>query len=60
MAKFNHFSHPLFTIKPHFESHFSAGTYIMFTTIIVSLQLMFGYIGYVVMKKNGYFDDYIN
>jgi len=47
-------------LHTHFESHFSAGTYIMFTTVIVSMQMMFGYIGYVVMKKNGYFDDYVN
>jgi hypothetical protein len=32
----------------------------MITTIIVSMQLMFGYIGYVVMKKNWYFNDYVN
>ncbi len=47
-------------LHTHFESYFSAGTYIMFTTIIVSLQVMFGYIGYVVMKKNGYFENYVN
>jgi hypothetical protein len=39
-------------LHTHFGSHFSDGAYIMITTIIVSMQLMFGYIGYVVMKKN--------
>jgi len=44
----------------HFESEFSAWTYIMFTTVIVSMQIMFGYIGYVVMKNNWYFEHYID
>ncbi len=46
-------------LHTHFESHFSSWTYIMITTIIISMQLMFGYIWYVVMKKNWYFDDYV-
>ncbi len=36
------------------------GTYFVFTTVIISLQAIFGFIGYKVMKANNYFKDYIH
>lgn len=39
--------------------HFNSGSLFILTTIILSLQLIFGYLGYKVMKLNGYFADYI-
>jgi len=47
-------------LHTHFESHYSAGSYIILTTIIISMQLVFGYLGYKVMKQNKYFENYIH
>ena len=47
-------------LHTHFESHYSAGSYIILTTIIISMQLVFGYLGYKVMKQNKYFKNYIH
>ena len=44
----------------HFEMHTDTGTYFFLTTAIISLQAIFGFIGYKVMKANNYFADYIH
>ncbi|MCD5380853.1 hypothetical protein LR004_02900 [Candidatus Gracilibacteria bacterium] len=44
----------------HLEMTTDPGTYFMFTTAIISLQAIFGFIGYKVMKANNYFKDYIH
>lgn len=38
----------------------SSWTYFILTSILVSLQVIFWYLGYIVMKKNKYFKNYIN
>lgn len=37
----------------------SSGSVFILTVVLLSLQMMFGYIWYKVMKENGYFDEYI-
>lgn len=42
-----------------FGGHTTTSTFIVLTTIIISLQVIFGYLGYKVMKENKYFEDFI-
>lgn len=42
-----------------FDMHSETGSYFTLTTMILSIQLIFGFIGYKVMKANGYFKDFI-
>lgn len=39
--------------------HFSNSTYLILTTAIISIQIIFWYLWYKIMKSNNYFDDYI-
>jgi hypothetical protein len=47
-------------LHANFWSHYSNWSYIMLTTIIISMQIMFGYLGYKVMNQNKYFKNYIH
>lgn len=42
-----------------FDSEITKGSLFTLTSIIISLQIFFGYIGYIVMKKNDYFKDFV-
>ena len=44
----------------HFGWEITSANLIIITTIIISLQAVFGFIGYKVMKKNKYFKNYIH
>jgi len=44
----------------NYNSHMEYSSLFILTTIILSLQVIFGMIGYQIMKKMGYFDKYIN
>jgi hypothetical protein len=48
-----------FGLSHNFDSHGDMSTLFVFTSAIVSLQIAFGIIGYIVMKRIGYFDDYL-
>gem|GEM_PF-4335262 len=37
-----------------------AGSLFVITTVIISIQLIFGFIGYKVMRANKYFVNYLN
>ena len=43
-----------------FGANTSTSSFIILTTIIISLQIMFGYLGYKVMIANNYFKDFIH
>ncbi len=43
-----------------FNAHTEQTSTLILTSAILSLQLIFGYIGYKVMKQIGYFDHYLN
>lgn len=49
-----------FGLSHNFETHGNISALFVFTSVIVSLQIGFGIIGYAVMKKIGYFDEYLN
>jgi hypothetical protein len=56
MGIFHHFEHHI-----HDVSHALTQTSIFVTTtIILSIQIIFGLVGYAVMKKLNYFKDYVN
>ena len=44
----------------NFGWEMTSATLIILTTVIISLQLVFGFIWYKVMKKNKYFENYIH
>ncbi len=43
----------------HFDFSYGMGTYYIFTSAVVGIQLMFGVFGYLLMKKIGYFKEYV-
>ncbi len=49
----------LFSLEHNFNSPFSKSSFFVLTSIILSLQIIFGILGYIVMKKMGYFEMYI-
>lgn len=49
-----------FGLSHNFDSHGSISSLFIFTSVILSLQIMFGLIGYVVMKRIGYFEEYLH
>ncbi len=49
----------LFSLEHNFNSPFSKSSLFVLTSIILSLQIIFGILGYIVMKKMGYFEMYI-
>ena len=48
-----------FGLEHHFEQELAKASLFTFTSLVVSLQLIFGMIGYAVMKKINYFEEYI-
>ncbi len=44
----------------HFDGHTGNGDYFVLTSAFVSLQLLFGGLGYLVMRRNGYYSTYIS
>lgn len=50
----------LFSLEHNFNSPFNKSSLFILTSIILSLQIVFGILGYIVMKEMGYFDKYIN
>ena len=49
----------LFSLEHNFNTPFSKSSLFVLTSIILSLQIVFGILGYIVMKKMGYFEMYI-
>lgn len=49
-----------FGLSHNWEAHGNISSLFVFTSIVISLQIAFGIIGYVVMKRIGYFDTYLN
>lgn len=41
-----------------FDTELSAEKLFVLTSVILSLQILFGYIGYKILKRNGYFEEY--
>jgi len=48
-----------FGLSHNFDSHGNISSLFVFTSVIISLQIAFSVIGYVVMKRIGYFQDYL-
>lgn len=48
-----------FGLDHNFDSNMSKSSLFTLTSFIVSVQIIFGILGYKVMKMNGYFDKYI-
>ncbi|MDC7243808.1 MAG: hypothetical protein PQJ44_07770, partial [Sphaerochaetaceae bacterium] len=49
-----------FGLEHHFESPLNKSSLFTFTSLVVSLQIIFGVIGYMVMKRIGYFDEFVH
>ncbi|MEA2029777.1 MAG: hypothetical protein U9N49_12505 [Campylobacterota bacterium] len=49
-----------FGLDHHFDKPLEKGTLFMLTSVVFSLQIIFGLLGYKVMKEIGYFRDYIH
>ena len=49
----------LFSLEHNFNAPMSKSSLFVLTSIILSLQVVFGILGYIVMKKMGYFEMYI-
>ncbi len=49
----------LFSLEHNFNAPMSKSSLFVLTSIILSLQIVFGILGYIVMKKMGYFEMYI-
>ena len=49
----------LFSLEHNFNAPMSKSSLFVLTSIILSLQIVFGILGYIVMKKMGYFEKYI-
>jgi len=47
-------------LSHNFDTHANASILYVITSVIFSLQIMFGLIGYKVMKLNGYFKEYVS
>jgi hypothetical protein len=48
-----------FGLDHHFHHPLNSASLFTFTSVILSLEIIFGILGYKVMKDNGYFDKYI-
>ncbi len=49
-----------FGLDHHFEAPLSKASLFTITSLVLALQLIFGMLGYFVMKKIGYFDEFIH
>ncbi len=50
----------MFGIDHHMEGDISYSSFFVLTSVIVSLQFLTAFFGYVVMKRNGYFKDFVS
>ena len=48
-----------FGLDHNFDAHMSKSSLFTLTSVILSIQIIFGLLGFKVMKLNGYFDTYI-
>ena len=48
-----------FGLEHNYDTPLNKSSLFVFTSIIVSLQIIFGILGYMLMKKMGYFEKYI-
>ena len=48
-----------FGLEHNYDTPLNKSSLFVFTSIIVSLQIIFGILGYILMKKMGYFEKYI-
>ncbi len=49
----------MFGIDHHMEGNISYSSFFVLTSIIVSLQILTAFFGYVIMKRNGYFKEFV-
>ena len=49
-----------FGLDHHFDKHLEHASLFTLTSLIVSLQIIFGFFGLSIMKKINYFDDYVH
>jgi hypothetical protein len=49
-----------FGLSHNFDAHGNVSALFVFTSAVLSMQIMFGLVGYVVMKRVGYFADFLN
>ncbi len=49
----------LFGLEHHFSTHLSHSTFFIFTSFVVSMQIVFGLLGYAILKKSDYFKKYV-
>ena len=49
-----------FGLDHNFNSPLTKSTLFTLTSVVLALQIIFGILGYKVMKKIGYFDEYVN
>jgi len=48
-----------FGLSHNFDTHGNISALFVFTSVILSLQMAFGVVGYTIMKRIGYFDEYL-
>ena len=49
-----------FGLEHNYATHMNKSSLFIFTSTVLSLQIIFGILGYMVMKKMGYFEKYIH
>lgn len=49
-----------FGLDHHFDQTLAKSSLFTLTSVVLSLQIIFGLLGYKIMKEIGYFDDFIN
>ncbi len=49
----------LFGLEHHFSTHLNKSTFFIFTSFVVSMQIVFGLMGYAVLKKCKYFEKFV-
>lgn len=49
-----------FGLDHHFNAPLANSSLFTFTTVVVSIQLVFGILGYKVMKQLNYFEEFVN
>ena len=49
-----------FGLEHNYATHMNKSSLFIFTSTVLSLQIIFGILGYMVMKKMGYFEKYID
>lgn len=49
-----------FGLEHNFDQTLAKSSLFMLTSVVLSLQIVFGLLGYKIMKEMGYFDDFVN